>query len=291
MSLVEPGRRQRCACVKRNLLVFFHPVGGYMSELLQVTVHEASGLSAGFMGKKDPYVLMKLGGQSHHTTSVPDGGKNPSWEQSFSLTYRGESSMEFCVMDKDRLGTDDIMGTGTLDLAAVRATKVYSTHVPISKGGKAAGTVRVTVALKSNIPGAVPGQAPGYGYAQQPYGNYPPAQPAYPPQPAYPYPPTQAAAYPPPPQCGAYPPPTHGAGYPPQYPPPAQNYPSPGGAYPSPGGAAYPPAHYPPPQGGAYPPQAGAWPGTAPGMLDLSATVTRTVPAALPPFEIGTCVL
>eukprot|EP01054_Gregarina_sp_Poly1_P010388 Gregarina_sp_Poly_1__10387@NODE_744_length_6481_cov_177_190833_g555_i0_p4_GENE_NODE_744_length_6481_cov_177_190833_g555_i0NODE_744_length_6481_cov_177_190833_g555_i0_p4_ORF_typecomplete_len248_score22_12C2/PF00168_30/1_3e16_NODE_744_length_6481_cov_177_190833_g555_i0119862 len=207
-----------------------------MSELLQITIHEASGLSGGFMGKKDPYVLMKMGGQSHHTTAVPEGGKNPKWEQTFSMTYRGEQFIEFSVMDKDKVGADDIMGSGSLDLAAVRAAKVYSTNVPISRHGKAAGTIRVTIALKSNIPGAVGMPAPG---TMPPGGYMPPGAYAPPMSPAYPGAP---GGYPPP---AGYPP----AGYPPTGYPPAV-YPPPGGAYPPYQG-----------QGGAYPPAQGNYPG------------------------------
>ena len=70
------------------------------------------------VGKMDPYLEMKIGGQDVHKTATLDGaGKNPEWNEEFEFEVRDlDVEVHFKVSDED-WGTDDIVGEGTIRLA------------------------------------------------------------------------------------------------------------------------------------------------------------------------------
>eukprot|EP01055_Gregarina_sp_Pseudo9_P002891 Gregarina_sp_Pseudo_9__2890@NODE_3110_length_749_cov_62_329577_g2836_i0_p1_GENE_NODE_3110_length_749_cov_62_329577_g2836_i0NODE_3110_length_749_cov_62_329577_g2836_i0_p1_ORF_typecomplete_len221_score38_87C2/PF00168_30/5_6e18_NODE_3110_length_749_cov_62_329577_g2836_i056718 len=217
-----------------------------MGEVLRITVHEGNGLSSGFFGSKDPYVIVRMGAHKFHTTAITNAGSNPKWEQSFTLAYNNEDTVDFVVMDKDTATKDDLMGEGILDLSPLRAAQRMTTNIPIMRKNKPAGTVRVSVVLKGSYPHSPAGQHPPGVMAQAvpvPVYNYQMSPPVFNvgcyPAPQYPQGtqfmpvmpqggPPQAAVFYPPPQ--GYPP----QGYQPQPGFPPMGYPHGGfqGGYP-----------------------------------------------------------
>ena len=210
-------------------------------------------------GKMDPYCKIVLGTFIQKTKIADGAGKFPNWQDQLVFKWSHEDTITVEVWDYDSASKDDLVGSATVPISRLTATRTWEDWIEITHRGTRAGEVRLGCEFTPDAHGAHgQGHAPGpniivvQGYP--PYPGYPPQhgyppQQGYPPQPAYPaYPPQQA--YPPqgyPPQ--AYPP----QGYPPQsgYPPqgyPPQAYPPQG--YPP---QAYPPQGYPPQPG--YPPQ------------------------------------
>lgn len=265
---------------------------------MAVTIEYAKDLKdTDWFGKQDPYCIMKVGAQTFRTKTHTDGGKNPVWNQTFTVNVINENTADLTIYDSD-VGKDDVIGTCVVPLAKAREMGSDYVQCPVhTKSGKQKGFVAVKLQFTKNsaLRAHQPPQGAPVGYGAPPPGAYPPhgappaGYPGGPPPPgAYPPPvgpqpghaaPPPPGAYPPPsgPQPGHAPPPPHGyppqappAGYPPApaphgYPPQAGYPPAPAGYPPAPAGyppapAGYSPAGYPP----AHPP-AGYPPAHPPG--------------------------
>lgn len=203
-----------------------------------VTVHGARELyDTNILSRMDPYCIVTLGGQEYKTNVDTKGSKTPKWDQTFTFSYVGETTMRFKVMDKDKFTSDDYVGLADVSLGPIiHGTRKYLTELQLSrKEGKTAGFLKVSIeffpkkeekkdsssasapaaaAVPAAAPAAapVPAYAPPPAYQQYPYGYTaapPPAAPGYPPNP-YGYPaPAPAPGY------GAYQQaPPYGAAYP-----------------------------------------------------------------------------
>jgi len=71
------------------------------------------------VGKMDPYARLKMR-ELVYKTAIQEGiGKEPIWKESFEIglySYMKEKILEVTVLDED-VDSDDIVGTGTIDLA------------------------------------------------------------------------------------------------------------------------------------------------------------------------------
>ena len=243
-------------------------------------------------GKMDPYCKIWLENEIKKTKTHQDGGKYPSWNDTFTFQRNLECLLYLEVWDEDTISADDLIGETTISLSEVFEKKKTQIWYTISYKGKDAGKVLISLEFipdpieKRSQPPApyssaptipmMPGMASamhlGYNLpqmymqgAQAPPSAYP--IPPYPPNPYYnPSPPS----YPPPSSqnnfqglqrtptvapSGPYPYPPYG-GYPPQ----GQGYGQGGQGYSQQGPYGGPP----PPQnynqgdysgGGKYPPQ------------------------------------
>ena len=199
-------------------------------------------------GKMDPYCKVALGTFVQKTKIADGAGKFPNWQDQLVFKKNHEDIITVEVWDYDSASKDDLVGSATVPISRMTATRNWEDWIEITHRGTRAGEVRLGCEFTPDGHGAHGAHGQGHAAGPNiivvqgfpPYPGYPPQQ-GYPPQPGYP--PQQAyPAYPP---QQAYPP---QPGYPPQqaYPayPPQQAYP------PQPG---YPPQGYPPQPG--YPPQ------------------------------------
>jgi Ca2+-dependent lipid-binding protein len=98
---------------------------------LFVTVHKAENLkNTELFGKMDPYVQVKIGGETQTTRVHKKGGKTPTWEQQFLFNLTGvpakENTLHIVVYNKETL-SDDYVGRGDVVVEQL-----------LAKGGQAA---------------------------------------------------------------------------------------------------------------------------------------------------------
>jgi len=86
----------------------------YTREVVELKVMKAHGLAnADFMGKSDPFVIVKWNGKEVGRTKVKNDTLNPVWNESFFLHIpwdRREISVRLEVWDMDPAGTGDFLG-------------------------------------------------------------------------------------------------------------------------------------------------------------------------------------
>ncbi|KAG2200849.1 C2 domain-containing protein [Mucor mucedo] len=83
----------------------------YPAGTLSVTIIEARKLHGeDFMGKNDPYVEIYIDEDYKQRTTVIENSNNPVWNETFTFNL-GESrkhKLTLNVLDKDKIGSDDI---------------------------------------------------------------------------------------------------------------------------------------------------------------------------------------
>ncbi|XP_024525624.1 protein SRC2 isoform X2 [Selaginella moellendorffii] len=225
---------------------------GIQGQSLEINVVGGKNLrNTEWLSRQDPYVIVEYGTQKHRTKTDTDGGKNPSFNDKFTLSLiEGLRELHVQVWNSNTLAMDDLIGTGRVQLEKVISSGYDDNAWPLSsRSGKHAGELRLIMHFSQATGSKDKAHKNEKGHMES---AYPPAG-GYPPAPfpgGYPPPPPHSGGYPPAPVPGGYPQ-APGHGYPPApvpggYPPPA-----PGGGHgypPAPGG--YPPAGYNPyPQG------------------------------------------
>jgi len=110
----------------------------------EVHVREASNLvSADFLGKSDPYCIVKMGGDVEQRTQIINQELNPKWNKSFVFWTHELQHFQFELRDWDQAGVHDFLGNadvsrsmlesmveqhgafkGVLDLQGVKSGKV-----------------------------------------------------------------------------------------------------------------------------------------------------------------------
>lgn len=149
-----------------------------------------------FLGKMDPYCVVKLGNQKQRTATHHSAGKFPSWRESIVFRRTYEDMITFEVWDSDSASADDIIGEGTIPIHSILTVGSYNEWVNLSYKGKASGQLRVEIqwmadqrasgqfpGANQQIPQQMPQQAPMNptliiqqmpGYMQGGYPQYPP---------------------------------------------------------------------------------------------------------------------
>lgn len=117
---------------------------------LSITVHSARGLpDTDTIGKADPYVVVKVGNNKEKRTSVQkNSGSNPHWNE--TLRFDGISNddkiIKFIVMDKDLVGSDDLMGSAEYQFTSLGAGGTFTGELPLSfKSGQHKSFLKVTI--------------------------------------------------------------------------------------------------------------------------------------------------
>ncbi|KAF9165244.1 hypothetical protein DFQ27_008864 [Actinomortierella ambigua] len=126
---------------------------------LSLTVHGAQNLdSVEMIGKQDPYFRFSLNyndAKSFQKTFVhKDGGKNPTWNQTFNVTLNGEPEIYIEIMD-DETTVDAPIAFAAIPISqAVYASggSLNGTFDVYTPKGKQTGQVTLTLAVH-NVPG------------------------------------------------------------------------------------------------------------------------------------------
>lgn len=87
-----------------------------------VLFHQAS------LFKMDPYVRLELSNQKYETKVDYNGGKNPSFNETFtfyinSVNKQYGRTIQMILMDKNKLSSDNIVGHGIVDINPVITQK------------------------------------------------------------------------------------------------------------------------------------------------------------------------
>ncbi|KAG2439061.1 hypothetical protein HYH02_006588 [Chlamydomonas schloesseri] len=94
---------------------------GFAPGVLTVTVAFAQNLKdKQLFGRQDPYCVLRVGGQTARTRTASKGGRNPTWNESFSFNVYRHSGLEITVKD-DRVFVDPTLGVASVSLDGVRA--------------------------------------------------------------------------------------------------------------------------------------------------------------------------
>ncbi|CAJ1352196.1 unnamed protein product, partial [Effrenium voratum] len=91
----------------------------YRGAKAHITVRNALNLSGGgWFDKLDPYAILRFrGSKSEFRTSVlQDAGGDPIWNCEGYLAYNGEVALEISVWDYDPYSSDDLVGTGVIQV-------------------------------------------------------------------------------------------------------------------------------------------------------------------------------
>mmetsp|Transcript_1204 Transcript_1204/g.2742 ORF Transcript_1204/g.2742 Transcript_1204/m.2742 type:complete len:785 (+) Transcript_1204:31-2385(+) len=91
----------------------------YRGTKAHVSVRNALNLSGGgWFDKLDPYAIVRFrGSKSEFRTSVlQDAGSDPIWNCEGPLAYNGEVALEISVWDYDHYSSDDLVGTGVVQV-------------------------------------------------------------------------------------------------------------------------------------------------------------------------------
>ena len=106
-----------------------------------VVVLRASGLRAADRnGKSDPYVVLQNGGGKKRRTKVQKGTLAPVWAETLEVgVVDTEQPLTLKVWDHDKLGMDDLLGAGTIDLGRCPAGVRTSLEVALGAHGSARG--------------------------------------------------------------------------------------------------------------------------------------------------------
>lgn len=68
-------------------------------------------------GKSDPYAVLQIGELNQRSRTIHDGGKNPSWNQSFLIEISdGLHDLDIALFDQERRGSDEAMGSVRIPL-------------------------------------------------------------------------------------------------------------------------------------------------------------------------------
>lgn len=116
----------------------------------QVTVSVVSARSlydTNVFSKMDPYVKVTMGGQIYKTRTAKNQGKTPTWNQTFTFDYVGESTIRFQVFDNDVM-SDDYIGMADVALLPILSSpgRTYASEIELSRDkGKFAGNLRATI--------------------------------------------------------------------------------------------------------------------------------------------------
>ncbi|KAL4458368.1 hypothetical protein ABPG75_013233 [Micractinium tetrahymenae] len=116
-----------------------------------------------WMGKSDPYCVIRLADAEIQTHHVKNAGEQCTWDESFSFNnVSPDDVIEFHVYDHNRLLKDAHMGEGSLSLRQVFEESRLETRVPLTTrtGTKDAGEIWISLRKEG---GPAAGAAEGAG--------------------------------------------------------------------------------------------------------------------------------
>ena len=91
----------------------------------------------------DPYVVISYNCGSMRTRTIEDGGKTPSWDETFELNINQiNGNLTLRVMDENVNANTEI-GTCSIKLAAVCVNGGLESWWPIAFGNKQAGRLHI----------------------------------------------------------------------------------------------------------------------------------------------------
>jgi len=103
----------------------------------------------GLFSKMNPYCAFTAGDKVFNSEASIAKGKTPQWNGSVKVFIDGESEVLVEVMDKDRLLTEDRIGSFKIDLNEVKATGHLNRWFSLSYNDKPAGEILMDCTFES----------------------------------------------------------------------------------------------------------------------------------------------
>ncbi|GIL89071.1 hypothetical protein Vretimale_16202 [Volvox reticuliferus] len=133
--------------------------------VLSVTVEFAKDIkNRAWIGRQDPYCILRVGNQTFRTRTAVDGGRNPVWDETFEFNVENENDLEIDIMD-DEVGRDEPLGSTSCTLAQVRLAGTDRMELPVISRHHEHQHGIVGVSLRWTPTGPSRGMA-GYGYIE-----------------------------------------------------------------------------------------------------------------------------
>ncbi|OAY71058.1 Elicitor-responsive protein 3 [Ananas comosus] len=110
---------------------------------LEVLLVAAKGLdNTDFLGKMDPYAVLKCRTQEQKSSVASGAGDEPEWNETFVFTVSDDiSEITIKLMDKDAITADDFVGEATFTLALVLGCNIRIPLKPLFMEGSLPPTV------------------------------------------------------------------------------------------------------------------------------------------------------
>jgi len=102
--------------------------------------------------RMDPYCVFLVGTDKIETDVCKHGGKNPTWNEDIIVPAPEQSMMMVKVMDRDKITSDDHIGSFSLDLKEIESQGFVSKWYPLFYKNKAAGEILVESEFKPGLP-------------------------------------------------------------------------------------------------------------------------------------------
>ncbi len=112
-------------------------------------------------GKMDPYVKITHGNTVVKSQVNEDGGKTPKWNDSLQMPFYNNQNIVIEVYDKEKVGTDKIIGDGILMADQVIQQPNGHFQISLTHDRKSTGTINVSVQLIGQPQKYVPGLGHG----------------------------------------------------------------------------------------------------------------------------------
>eukprot|EP01054_Gregarina_sp_Poly1_P003152 Gregarina_sp_Poly_1__3151@NODE_1892_length_3130_cov_184_804440_g1226_i0_p4_GENE_NODE_1892_length_3130_cov_184_804440_g1226_i0NODE_1892_length_3130_cov_184_804440_g1226_i0_p4_ORF_typecomplete_len122_score14_82C2/PF00168_30/6_4e16_NODE_1892_length_3130_cov_184_804440_g1226_i09031268 len=115
---------------------------------LRVTIVGARNMPkrSGPLDKLDPYVICQVGDQSQKTSVKKNAGSSADYNEVMDLPYNAEPVLFLYVKDYDKVGKDDLVGSGKLELTTNVLGHGFRGGIPLFNAkGISAGEVTVEV--------------------------------------------------------------------------------------------------------------------------------------------------
>ena len=101
---------------------------------------------AEIFGKMDCYCDIQLGGETFKTKVAHSQGKYPSWDETFTFNIsHGDGSLEIQILDKNKISSDDYVGSATINLMDVFQRRNVSENFPVNRKGKDIGNIFIVL--------------------------------------------------------------------------------------------------------------------------------------------------
>lgn len=162
---------------------------GHPARLILRPVAAKLTKSKDWFTKMDPYLIIQVGNQKQRTKTHKNGGKNPSWQDSFAFELTGhEAMLNVMCYDKDVFTSDDFIAQCSINMEIFfHKKKGQQWFRMIRKGGKDGGQLLLDWEYKMvKMPGYNVPQtnvmAHNQTYQQQPQYRAPQQPLAYPPR-------------------------------------------------------------------------------------------------------------
>ncbi|GIL68419.1 hypothetical protein Vafri_21698 [Volvox africanus] len=131
--------------------------------VLSVTVEFAKDIkNRAWIGRQDPYCIVRVGNHTFCTRTAVDGGRNPVWDETFEFNVGNENDLEIEIKD-DEVGDDEPLGSASCTLTQVRLAGSDRLELPVLSPDHQQGIVGIS--LRWTPTGAF-SNAAVYGYGE-----------------------------------------------------------------------------------------------------------------------------